>query len=57
MDLMEEIEFNLSLVRPSGCGKANFVKNVLENCEDVINEEPDSIWVQNKITPLVTSTT
>ncbi len=47
---MEEIDFyprfcvpfSCLIVGPSGCGKSYFVRSVLENCEHVMNAEPEN---------------
>lgn len=61
--LGEEIEFDPRLqlpfsclvVGPSGCGKTVFVKNVLENCEHVMNDVPNNIvWIYTSFQPLYT---
>ncbi len=42
-------------VGPSGCGKSYFVKSVLENCEHVMNAEPENIvWIYTSFQPMYT---
>lgn len=59
--LAEEIEFDprlcvpfsCQIVGPSGSGKTHFVKNVLENCKDVMQRVPDNIvWIYTSCQPM-----
>lgn len=58
---MEEIDFesrfifpfSCLVVGPSGCGKTYFVKNVLENCNRVMDVVPDNIvWIYTSFQPM-----
>lgn len=58
---MEEIDFeprfifpfSCLIVGPSGCGKTYFAKNVLENCEHVMDVTPENIvWIYTSFQPM-----
>lgn len=47
------VPFSCLIVGPSGSGKSFFVKNVLENCEHVMNAKHDNIvWIYSCFQPM-----
>lgn len=47
------LPFSCLVVGPSGCGKTYFVKNVLEQCETVLDAVPDNIvWIYTSYQPM-----
>ena len=48
-----QLPFSCQIVGPSDCGKTFFVKNVLENCQDVLSQVPENIvWIYTYFQPM-----